>query len=292
MSAVTASLDARYATHIESITDYTIPAHEVLATVVVTTATANRDLLTTVLDALDAQTETAYDVIVVDRGTAWNLSSLLATTRRVRLGVRVRDDTSAVLAHNIGAQLATGPLLIFLADDAVPTATFVEAHLRAHRVNNIVAARGRVLPHTAHLYNATQPAYDLGSVQFPTYLDLAGNLSFDRDTFRSLSGFDDQPTGNAALDWTRRALEAGIPREKCIYYPEAVTSHDYATDFWSYLHRRRRDARVTAPAPPLDAVVAEYDERPTVEQPPLARRDRLKLRVLTTLTEPLTVRTT
>ncbi|WP_338727587.1 glycosyltransferase [Haladaptatus sp. DJG-WS-42] len=292
MSAVTASLDARDTAHIESITDYTIPTHEVLATVVVTTAAADRDLFTTVLDALDSQTETAYDVIVVDRGTGWNLSALLATTRRVRLAVRVTNDTGPVLARNIGARLATGPLLIFLDDDAIPTARFVEAHLRAHRVNNIVAARGRVLPHTSHLYNATQPAYNLGSMQFPTYLDLVGNVSFDRDTFYSLGGFDHRTTGMAALDWTARALAAGISREELIYYPEAVTSHDYATDFWSYIHRRRQDATVAGTAPHFSAVVAEYDDRPAAEQPPLARRDRLKLRLLTSLAAPLITRPT
>ncbi|MFC6797282.1 glycosyltransferase family 2 protein [Haladaptatus sp. DYSN1] len=288
------TLPARYRSLVARTTAVTIPEHEILATVVVVLYRTDRAAFETTLAALDAQTADAFDVIVVDNGTTWDVPAVLAGSRRVRTYVELTGNHGVTVARNLGAHLAAGPLLVFLDDDAVPDPHFVEEHLRVHRVSNVIAARGRVVPRTDTIYNKMQSHYDLGPAQFPTYINVEGNTSFDRDTFRSLGGYDESFEGRAGhegIEWTYRALEAGIPASKIVYYPDAVVAHDYADGFWVYVNKkryfRRYQAALREDYPHLFAFTSEYEaNRPGVPGR-LGFTDRLKIRLIESLAAPL-----
>jgi len=237
------------------------------ASVVVVTYRVDEDDFERVLDALDAQTATDFEVVIVDNGGHGDLEGLVRTHEPVQWYARLRENYGITFGRNLGAELARGDPLIFLDDDGIPEPEFVEAHTHLHRERDVVAARGKVLPRTGTIYNDLYSWYDLGEETFTYYINTEGNSSFDAGVFKRLAGFDEALEGRAGhegVELTYRIAEAGYDRSEIVYYPDAVIRHDGVSDLRSYirkrLQRKANTRRLNERYPNLTDFTASYRE--------------------------------
>lgn len=246
---VDTELDERYRTRIASATEYAFEQDEVTASVVVVTYRTTRRELAEVFDALADQTREDFETIVVDNGTDWDVASALERYDHVRYYLRMVDNEGVTFARNLGAAIAAGDVVVFLDDDGYPRRDFVQQHLAVHGRADVVAARGRVEPKEPNVYTDSQGHYDLGEEVRPSFIGTECNASFDADAFREVSGFDESMPGRAGhegLEITYRLLQAGYRRDQILYYPDAVTYHDFASNLRDYVEKqveRKRNDR-------------------------------------------------
>jgi GT2 family glycosyltransferase len=106
--------------------------------------------------------------------------------------ISLNRNTGAYLARNVGAAFAKAPILLFLEDDGIPEEKFVEAHLSAHRRDEVIAVRGVYLPKTGKPLNSLAFHYFLGPHSFPFHVNLEGNASYRSDCFYRVGGWDDR----------------------------------------------------------------------------------------------------
>ena len=212
-----------------------------VASVVLVTYETPPSVLRRTLRALDRQTRADFELLVVDNGTGHDPSGLLEETGLSGVWVGLDRNVGPNVARDLAAEEARASLLVFLDDDAVPAEDFVETHVRAHR-EGAVAVRGRVRPLTDSVYNRLAANYDLGDEGFPYLLDIEGNTSIDRSTYRAVGGFGDLPWGHEGLVLTTRLLER-VDRERIRYDPRPVVHHDYARGLVELLDVRLRHAR-------------------------------------------------
>jgi GT2 family glycosyltransferase len=261
---------------------------EVEASVVVVLYRTSRAELTSLLHSLDEQTTSDFEVIAVDNGTDWDVRSALAQIDLPYLYAPLEENYGVTVGRNLGGKLARGEILLFLDDDAVPRRDLVEQHCRVHRKRDIVAARGKVLPRSDAVYNRIQGHYDLGDEVIPYYLNIEGNTSFDRETFLTVGGYDEQlidRAGHEGIELTHRLVQSEIDRDEIVYYPKAVIYHDYASSLLEYLRKRvsRNPNReyLLEEHPEIFEFTASYEA--TVETPNLTRGDELKMLALSAL---------
>ena len=95
------------------------------------------DLLRCVLAALTKQTlpVAQFEVVVCDSGSNDGTADVVEQLRRAFPHFQYLDiqTNTASAKRNAAAAAAHAPILVLLDDDAVPEATFLEAHLAAHR---------------------------------------------------------------------------------------------------------------------------------------------------------------
>ena len=184
---------------------------------------------------------------------------------------RVRDDYGDhenVLLHcndenlglldsrNVGAELATGDVVAFIDDDAIADEHWVEELVASYEQRDAVAAGGKMIPE----WVAGQPEFlpeeyywlvgatHRGFADGPGWVrnTFGSNISFERDVFIELGGFDTNiggRKGDANLQGGETELCARMAAEydeRVWYNPEAVVAHkvfDYRTDPWWLLDR-------------------------------------------------------
>jgi glycosyltransferase involved in cell wall biosynthesis len=191
---------------------------------------------------------------------------------RVDVTVHYQEQNSGLLvSRNTGAELATGDVVAFIDDDAVAHPEWVERLVEVYEEQGVVAAGGRM---TAQ-WVAGKPAflpeefYWLVGVTHRGYADGPGevrntfgsNISFRREAFLDLGGFDDDIVGRKG----DKNLQGG-ETELCarlreaygsgVYYaPEARVAHkvfDYRTEprwlldraFWQGYSKRAMETLV------------------------------------------------
>lgn len=252
---------------------------DVSASVVVVTYQVDRGDFERVLDALAAQTTDAFELLVVDNGTDWNVERAVASHDRGRMYVRLRRNDGVTFARNLGATLATAPVLVYLDDDAIPETDFVEQHLDAHRDPDVVAVRGKVEPITDTLYNRMQQHRDIGVESVPYVIDIEGNTSFDRETFLAFDGYSERLDGRAGHEGpelTYRMVAGGVDPDAIRYHPGPVIYHDYCTSLSEFLYKRimnERAARILRRNhPDLFAFVEGFEDRRGIDDPDLLER--------------------
>lgn len=216
----------------------------VAATVVVVTHELAVDELERTLTALDAQTANRYEVVLVDNGRGLEPTRFSAY-ESLREIVRLERNRGPNPARHVGTERAAGDVVIFLDDDALPADDFVAAHRRAHAEHDIVAARGKVLPRTDTVFNRVGTHGDLGDRPGPYPINTEGNCSFDRATFLSYGGFPADVWGHEGLALSHR-IRQHEPRERLLYYPDAVVYHDFATSYASLARTKARHKRARA----------------------------------------------
>lgn len=190
------------------------------------------------------------EVVVVANGCSDGTETEL-TRRRfdVPLTVLSHPTAGAAAARNRGAAVASGPILLFIDDDVIPSPGLVGAHLRMHRDG---APRAVVGPcrmaatfestflqqALAHFWEHTYAAIADSTHEF-TYRDvLTGNLSISTDAFRALGGLDERFRGTGEdYEFGWRLLRAGIP---LAYAAEATALHLETTDLSGALQRHRK----------------------------------------------------
>lgn len=241
------SLSPRHRTKVEEHSVFGRSDVDPVATVVVVTYQIDRPDFERTIDALEGQTDTRFELVVVDNGTGWETSAALEDVSLRTMYVRLDGNHGVTTARNIGARLASTDLLVFLDDDAVPEPDFVAQHCMVHRNRDIVAARGKVVPLEGAIYNRLETHYDIGEQSVPYFINTEGNSSIDRDVFLEVGGFDERLEGRAGhegIELTRRLVESGVSREQIIYYPHAVIRHDFAESFSEYLRKKIRFKRL------------------------------------------------
>ena len=202
------------------------------------------DLLRTTLQALRAQTEKGFEIVVVVDGKDQTPPDLPGAR------VLTQEHAGPGAARNRGVRESDRPLVLFIGDDMVPRADFVARHLARHQANPEVevAVLGRIVWHPAvprdrlHRwldwsealfdYNAleVQEADEAGWPRF-----YSSNVSMKRDLFESVGGFDtDFVFDYEDLDIGYRLGERGL---RLLYERGAVTEHVHAYD-WAAVERR------------------------------------------------------
>ncbi len=145
-------------------------------------------------------------------------------------------------ARNAGIKASTGDIVVFLDDDAVAEAGWLENLMANYRDQQVMAAGGKAVP----LWSGRPPAWlpeELYWVVGCTYRGYAngqktqvrnihGNtMSFRREIFNTVGGFDDnvghrggKPLGGEETDFCIR-MSSFYPEAKIIYDPRSVVSH-------------------------------------------------------------------
>jgi GT2 family glycosyltransferase len=200
------------------------------------------DVLHRTLTALQAQTVTGFQVVVVVDGT----DQVVPPLDGVRV-VQVPHGGPGA-ARNAGAAEATTPLLLFLGDDMIPRPDLVEQHLsRRTTERRELAVMGAVEWHPEVPLTPLRAWIDADGMQFDFRSivgDEAGwarfyscNVSLSRELFLSVGGFDPDFTYYYEdLDAGWRLGEAGMDLR---YAPDAVADHLHTYDEDRYVARLR-----------------------------------------------------
>jgi hypothetical protein len=164
----------------------------------------------------------SYEVIVVVDGSADDTASAArAWPVPFRLEVVERSGVGVAAGRNAGASVASGPVLLFLADDLDPAPGLLESHVAAHEDQPDAIIVGPYPPAPARVTGYLAMALRgwwldrFEAMREPShrfsYRDcLGGNLSIGADRFRQLGGFDPHFTEtHEDHELGARALAAG-----------------------------------------------------------------------------------
>jgi glycosyltransferase involved in cell wall biosynthesis len=233
-----------------------------------------RALVERALDALDAQTTPADEVIVVDNGSDDGTGDVLAerAARGAPRGLRViRRETNASVAEgrNLAVAASTGTVVAFTDDDCRPRPTWVETLVAGFRPG-VGVVQGRTIPDPAQelgplsrsqwtlaetgLYETCNVAYrrdvlDDGSTVGPFSLGFADVVARTLDRRRAHLPFGE----DTELAW--RVKRRGVPTRFATY---AVVDHEVWPPRAALLLQR---AAVSGAFPALVAQVPELRSR-------------------------------
>jgi GT2 family glycosyltransferase/2-polyprenyl-3-methyl-5-hydroxy-6-metoxy-1,4-benzoquinol methylase len=193
-------------------------------------------ILRRTIDALNRQTVTGFDVVVVVDGLDQPAADLQGVT------TIAKEHAGPGAARNAGVARTSRPLILFLGDDMIPEAPLVERHLARHAGSpeETVAVLGHVDWHPEVARNRILRWLDWSSSQFD-YEGIAAsgagwghfyscNVSLKRSFFESVGGFDeDFAFYYEDLDMARRLHERGMT---LLYEPgaRALHLHRYSLD--------------------------------------------------------------
>jgi GT2 family glycosyltransferase len=183
---------------------------------------------------LEHQTVAPLEIVVVDQSAAADarLEAYAASNPRVRLH-RIAE-RGLPNARNVGVGLARGDVLLFLDDDSIPDPDLVRFHAERYADRDVSGVGGRV-----------QGGYDSGGSEVGRFRASdgkvirnfgstagcevehlpGGNMSFRRDVFDRVGGFDKAYGGSAIgeeTDFCLRARRAGF---RFVFEPRASLEH-------------------------------------------------------------------
>ncbi|WP_436344702.1 glucosyl-dolichyl phosphate glucuronosyltransferase [Natronorubrum sp. FCH18a] len=228
-----------------------------------------REAATSVLEQTYGEVEL---VVVVDGVEAVYERVLEDFGGRDDVVVHCNDENRGLLAsRNRGVELASGDVVAFLDDDAVADEAWLESLVDAYDEENAIAAGGKMTPR----WVAGEPDflpeefYWLVGVTHRGFADGEGevrntfgsNISFRRDVFQTLGGFDTNiggRKGDRNLQGGETELCARMQREygRGVWYvPDAAVEHkvfEYRTDptwlleraFWQGYSKRAMETLV------------------------------------------------
>jgi glycosyltransferase involved in cell wall biosynthesis len=197
------------------------------------------------LEGLAAQSNTAFEVIVVENGVPAAGTWELVESYRSRLPIRYRHDPRAGLnrARNTGADLAGSEVIALLDDDCRPAPEWLDALVDVHGRADAVVAGGRVCLD----FVEAPPGWLVGPFrQFLGSIDwspvgrplergewlVGANLSFRKSIWIETGGFrpdfgmvgrSPPQLGNDEFEFIQRA--AALGGRPPWYSPEALVSH-------------------------------------------------------------------
>ena len=213
-----------------------------VSVVICTYAMDRYDVFSECVDSVLDQTYAPLEVVLVVDGNE-------AVFERMRLEFGTRDDVvvhcnddnrGVSYSRTRGAELASGDVVAFIDDDAVASTDWVAELVRVYEETDAIAAGGRLegdwlagepwyLPAEFHwLVGVTHPGFAEPWEEVRNTFE--SNISFRRDVFLNLGGFDPEmgPTEDRYLHSEGAELCARM-RERygkgVIYNPEAVVEH-------------------------------------------------------------------
>jgi glycosyltransferase involved in cell wall biosynthesis len=106
-------------------------------------------LLNYVLDALTTQTIKDFEVLIVVKPSEDGTEQVIEKYREtLEIKVIIQNQGYVTDALNLGLKNATGKIIIFLDDDAIPSPNFTQLHILSYSMPNISGVAGDVIPAT------------------------------------------------------------------------------------------------------------------------------------------------
>jgi glycosyltransferase involved in cell wall biosynthesis len=227
------------------------------------------DRLGATLDALGRQTmRDRLEVLIVDDGSIPAIDEAEVARGGARL-VRHSANQGPAAARNTGAAASRAPVVAFTDDDCRPAPEWAGSLLSAYRDPNVVAAGGPVvgssrarcleryslckqpfgpleatlgrsssLLYRFWLYARENVAPQERTGVRDAYLLAGANLSFRREVFDALGGFDAGIRVGEDGDICYRVHQA-FPRSSIRLMPDAVVEHDYDVRLVDVLRRAK-----------------------------------------------------
>lgn len=206
-----------------------------------------------------------FEVIVVDDGSRESPHELVERyADRLPIQFERASHAGPAAARNVGAGIARGAVLVFVADDCRPEPGWLRALARHFADRPATAASGQVLNSTpeSRCAEAAQLLNEYLGSWFNTEERGVGfctpnNLAVPADSFRALGGFDPHfAYAGEDRDFCARWNEAGLRIAPC---PDAVVQHVHPLSCSQFLkqqfrygrgslrYRRRRAERLRTP---------------------------------------------
>jgi GT2 family glycosyltransferase len=204
-----------------------------------------RERLHRVLAALAGQAEVGFEVVVVSDGSTDGTDEYLRSgDTPVAIVTERQDNAGPAAARNLGIQLASRALLIFIDDDVMPTPELVGAHVEAHaRLGDRVVVIGPMLNPPDHRmspwvrWEQTMLQKQYGALERGVYSATArqfytGNASVRREHVIRAGGFDTSLRRAEDVELAFRLREHGLA---FAYEPHAVGLHYAERSFAAWL---------------------------------------------------------
>lgn len=203
-------------------------------------------ILARTLDALAAQSESGFEVVVVVDGE--NQAPIDLPDPKWRC-LQLGRHGGPAAARNVGVAATDRPIVLFLGDDMIPDPTLVAGHLAAHRSHFRPedAVLGHVEWHDDVPRNSVIRWIDRSGTQFD-YANIVGdeagwgrfyscNVSLKREFFLLAGGFDEEFAFDYEdLDLAFRLHEKGL---RLWYERSAVARHLHSYDLGALARRYR-----------------------------------------------------
>lgn len=216
-----------------------------------------RALVLLTLAAIAKQTTpgiTVEVIVVADSCNDGTASAIRSQEWPLKVIVLEHNGRNAATSRNLGRELASAPLLLFLDDDVTPCADFIRTHTSAHQIKNLVTVgycrpvktlEGDPWHHEVWRWWEDFYHRRLGSSDHRfSFLDIVtGNICMRADFFDSVGRFDETfSTAWEDHEFGLRVLKSGT---EVRYLPRAIADHRFGTTFDSSLVRRRQEGRAS-----------------------------------------------
>jgi glycosyltransferase involved in cell wall biosynthesis/ADP-heptose:LPS heptosyltransferase len=187
------------------------------------------EVLRDCLLSLNNQTETDFEVIVVNSGDeAGGIEEIKGQTNFGFNYVQLNRNLGRSFARNTGANLAKADVVAFLNISSRPDKYFVEKVCGYFRRENIIAIRGRIKAEGKSVF---EPDYfDLGDCELETCIETDTGFAFRKRYFDSIGGFDIDLTGYRSQELSYRIFMTSGERINNIYYVPNVVVCEYKDD--------------------------------------------------------------
>ena len=203
------------------------------------------------LQAVGRLAPAADEVIVVDNTGGVPPTAAVAAKMGARLVREPRRGLSR--ARNAGAVAATGDIVVFVDDDAVPTTNWLDGYLRAFSDPSVSAATGRFVgltsrAHAAEDFGAAPRRWDRFTPGWFEQANFGGigigaNMAFHRRLFEEGFRFCEWLGAGTAVPGNEEHyafFELLRDGHGVVYVPEAVVHHDDGPDPAASRARERR----------------------------------------------------
>jgi GT2 family glycosyltransferase len=227
-----------------------IDGHKKPAASVVIPAYNSASTLPEVLESVVSQeADLPYEVIVVESsgdGAAGIVRERFPGVQVIEPPKRLHPGPS----RNLGAEAASGELLLFLDSDCVPERRWIAKMRKTHEEWDCAAVAGTILngnPETpisvSSYMNEFSHWFPFGEPRYVDYLP-SGNLSYKMSVFRKHGGFPPEETMYEDLIFNKLLHRAG---EKLLFNPDIQVAHSHRTELKEYLaHEFRRGCGAAA----------------------------------------------
>jgi O-antigen biosynthesis protein len=209
-------------------------------------ATRNRrDSLRRTLSALEKQTLTPHEVIVVDDGSNDGTGTMFAAEFPGAIYLRLDERRGPAAARNLGVRAATAELVAFTDDDCIPPPGWLQGHVAYYDDPRVGAVGGPQLPPVPNFYDQIEYVryagrFHSGVRRIERLVGWEGlataNMTVRRAIFDEVGYFDEALLTGADPEFSRRVVRDG--RYALIVDPSLVVAHLKRHNLRSYLRTK------------------------------------------------------